>query len=284
MPADRGSDAIRTMQRRQWRSGAAAGGARDVAVETPVAIVVNATTFVVMLASPADLADFATGFAISEGIVAVPDDIESIDIVVQPGGIEVRLWIADALARAAQERRRRLAGPTGCGLCGIESLAEANRPPVACVAYGPVPTPPEILAAMAGLSALQPIGAATRAVHAAALWRRGAPLLVREDVGRHNALDKLIGAARRGGVSTSDAMLLLTSRVSIEMIQKASSLGAAVVVAVSAPTSLAIDTATAAGLTLVAVARPDGFEVFSRADRIDWPEPISGATPDSIAD
>ena len=145
MPADRGSDAIRTMQRRQWRCGSAAEGARDVAVETPVAIVVNATTFVVMLASPANLADFATGFAISEGIVAVPDDIESIDIVVQPGGIEVRLWIADALARAAQERRRRLAGPTGCGLCGIESLASTRPPAPRSALTTPTPAPSQNL-------------------------------------------------------------------------------------------------------------------------------------------
>jgi FdhD protein len=276
MPVDL-DGVMRTVPRRIWRSspagqgGAAGQGARAIAVETPVAIVVNGTTFAVLLASPENLADFGIGFAFSEGIVAAPDDIGSIDIVAQPDGIEVQLWIADRLAQAANARRRRLAGPTGCGLCGIESLAEANRPPIICAAPGPMPTPAEILAAMAGLSALQPVGAATRAVHAAGLWQRGQPMLVREDVGRHNALDKLIGAARSAGLPTHDAMLLLTSRVSIEMIQKASSLGAPIVVAVSAPTSLAIDTAVLAELTLVAVARPDGFEVFNRADRIDWP-------------
>jgi FdhD protein len=272
MPADPDTTAIRHARRRHWRDGAAGEGARTLAVETPVAIVVNGTTFAVMLASPADAEDFGVGFALSEGIIVAPGEVEAIEVVTQPDGIEVRLWIADALARTANERRRRLAGPTGCGLCGIESLAEANRPPLACAASGPLPTPPEILAAITGLSGLQPLGAATRAVHAAALWRRGAPLLVREDVGRHNALDKLIGAVRRAGLPTADALLLLTSRVSIEMVQKASCLGAPVMIAVSAPTSLAIDTATAAGLTLVAVARPDGFEVFSRADRINWPQ------------
>ena len=272
MAADRDSAATRPIQRRHWRDGAAGDGARVLAVETPVAIVVNGTTFAVMLASPADLEDFAVGFALSEGIVTAPGDIEAIEIVIQPGGIEARMWVAPGLAAAVAERRRRLAGATGCGLCGIESLAEANRLPVACHAAGPMPAPDEILLAMAAVSRSQPLGMATRAVHAAAFWRRGAALLVREDVGRHNALDKLIGAVRRGGLATDDAMLLLTSRVSIEMIQKASVLGAPVVVAVSAPTSLAIDQAGVAGLTLVAVARADGFEVFSRGDRIGWPQ------------
>ena len=265
------SAAVRHARRRHWRHGAAGEGARVVAVETPVAIVVNGSTFAVMLTSPADLQDFAAGFALSEGIVGGLGDIEAIEIVAQADGIEARLWITPALAAVAAERRRHLAGPTGCGLCGVESLAEASRLPVACTATGPAPEPDEILKAMESLSAFQPIGTATRAVHGAALWRRGTPMLVREDVGRHNALDKLIGAARRGGVATDHAMLLLTSRVSVEMVQKASILGAPVIVAVSAPTSLAIDRAAAAGLTLVAVARPDGFEVFGGGDRLAWP-------------
>ena len=270
MPAE--PVATRHARRLHWRDGAAGEGARMLAVETPVAIVVNGSTFAVMLASPADLEDFAVGFALSEGVVGTLGDIESIDIVAQADGIEARLWITPALAAAAAERRRFLAGPTGCGLCGVESLAEATRAAIACTAIGPAPTPDEILQAMAALSAFQPIGAATRAVHAAALWRRGAALLVREDVGRHNALDKLIGAAHRTGMATDAAMLLLTSRVSVEMVQKASILGAPVVVAVSAPTSLAIDRAAAAGLTVVAVARPDGFEVFGGSERLAWPE------------
>lgn len=271
MATDDAMQPVRVVQRRQWRDDAAGAGVRAIAVEMPVAITVNGTTFAVMLASPKDIEDFAIGFAISEGIVTRSGDITSIEIVAQTDGIEARLWIADGLAHAANERRRLLAGSTACGLCGIESLAAANRPPVMCAATGPLSTPPEILQAIAALSAAQPISAATRAVHAAGLWRRGQPVLVREDVGRHNALDKLIGAARRAGVPTHDAMLLLTSRVSIEMVQKASVLGAPIIVAVSAPTSLAIDTATAARLTLVAVARGDGFEVFSHAERIAWP-------------
>lgn len=271
LATDNAMQPVRVVQRRQWRDDAAGAGVRSIAVEMPVAITVNGTTFAVMLASPDDLEDFATGFAISEGIITQSSDITSIEVVPQADGIEARLWIADGQAHAANERRRMLAGSSACGLCGIESLAAAIRPPVMCTAPGPFPTPPEILQAIAALSAAQPISAATRAVHAAGLWRRGQPLLVREDVGRHNALDKLIGAVRRAFVPTEDAMLLLTSRVSIEMVQKASVLGAPIIVAVSAPTSLAIDTATAAGLTLAAVARGDGFEVFSHADRIAWP-------------
>ena len=258
----------RNAPRSQWREGTVTQGTRTLPVEIPVAITVNATTHAVMLASPADLADFATGFALTEGLVDHADEIERLAIVTPPGGIEVQLWIAPARAEAAAARRRHLAGPTGCGLCGIESLAEAIRPPRRCTAAGPRPAPSEIVAAIVALAAAQPLGTATRAVHAAALWQRGQPLLVREDVGRHNALDKLVGAAV--GHDATVAMLLLTSRVSVEMVQKASILGTPVIVAVSAPTSFACDQAAAAGLTLVAVARPDGFEVFAGGDRIDW--------------
>ena len=263
-------DAAREVGRRQWRSGGVADGARMLATETPVAIVVNATTFAVMLATPVDLDDFARGFALSEGIVGHVGEIDGIEIVPGPGGVEARLWVPAARAATLAERRRHIAGPTGCGLCGVDSLAAALTPPRRCAAAGPRPLAAEIVAAVASLDEVQPIGRATRAVHAAALWQRDAPLLVREDVGRHNALDKLIGAAAGAGGSAASAMLLLTSRVSVEMVQKAGVLGAPVVVAISAPTSLAVEQAQAAELTLVAVARADGFEVFTRPDRIDW--------------
>lgn len=263
--------AVAEAQRRIWRDGEAADGSRKLADEAPVAIVVNGSTFAVMMASPVDIADFALGFALSEGIIGRAADVEAAEIVAQPEGTEARLWIAPEMAARVAARRRHLAGPTGCGLCGIESLAEAARPPNIVAAAGPRPSPDEIIAAMAGLAKVQPMGSATRAVHAAALWRRGEAMLVREDVGRHNALDKLIGVVRRAEVNCDDAMLLLTSRVSVEMVQKASILGAPVVVAVSAPTRLAVEQAAAAGLTLVAVARADGFEVFCGAERLAWP-------------
>ena len=262
---------VRQEDRLAWQGGAMVDGVRSLAVEAPVALVVNGSTFAVMLATPGDLEDFAVGFALTEGIVDDVGMIESFEVVPQVDGIEARLWIAEGQARTLADRRRHIAGPTGCGLCGIDSLAEAARVPRRIEVAGPRPLPAEIIAAMDQLGEHQPIGRATRAVHAAALWRRGAPLLVREDVGRHNALDKLVGAVRRSQIDTEEAMLLLTSRVSIEMVQKTSILGAPILVAVSAPTSLAVDYGRDAGLTLVAVARSDGFEVFAGSERIDWP-------------
>lgn len=252
----------------RWLGGLAGPNDRTLADEVPVAIVVNGATIAVLLATPADLADFAVGFALTEGLVATAADAGPVEVVRHVDGIEVRLSIADSAALAV--RRRTITGPSGCGLCGIESLAAATVAPRVVSAAGPRPTPAEIVAAMAALGDAQPLGRATRAVHGAALWRRGQPLLVREDVGRHNALDKLAGAVAQAGIATGDAMLLLTSRVSVEMVQKASVLGCPVVVAVSAPTTLAVATATAAGLTLVAVARADGFEVFVGGGRVAW--------------
>nr|WP_295664502.1 formate dehydrogenase accessory sulfurtransferase FdhD [Polymorphobacter sp.] len=268
--ANRQSETADVVSRVQWRDGSRVDGTRTLAGECPVAIVANGSTLAVMLATPADLADFAIGFLVTEGVVDSAAAAGEVEIIAYPSGIEARLWLDDDRATLLADRRRAMIGPTGCGLCGIESLDAASRAPRQVTGSGPRPTPGEIVAAMAGLSAAQPLGQATRAVHGAALWRRGAPLIVREDVGRHNALDKLAGAVVRAGIDTSNAMLLLTSRVSLEMVQKAAMLGVTVVVAVSAPTRLAVDTATAAGLTLVAVARADGFEVFSHPDRIAW--------------
>ena len=252
----------------RWRDGVSGRGDRILADEMPVAIVGNGTTIAVLLATPADLADFAIGFALTEGLVATAAEAGEVEVVRHADGIEARLAIADGRALAA--RRRTITGPSGCGLCGVESLAAAVVAPRKVVAPGPRPTPAEIVAAMTALSDAQPLGRATRAVHGAALWRRGQPLIVREDVGRHNALDKLVGAAARAGIVTTDAMLLLTSRVSVEMVQKASVLGAPIVVAVSAPTTLAVAAAKAAVLTLIAVARSDGFEVFAWGERVAW--------------
>lgn len=255
---------------RRWHEGAAAADTRVLADEAPVAIVVNGSTVAVLLATPTDLVDFAVGFVITEGIVATAADAGEVEIVAHPDGYEARLWIAAATAERLAERRRIAVGPSGCGLCGVESIAAAVPPPRGVTAAGPRPTPVEIVAAMMALGEAQPLGRATRAVHGAALWRRGKALIVREDVGRHNALDKLAGAVMRAGIGTTDTMLLLTSRVSVELVQKAAMLGTPMIVAVSAPTRLAVATAAAAGLTLVAVARSDGFETFTGDRRIDW--------------
>lgn len=251
------------------RGVAAHDGARTVAEETAVAIVLNGSTQAVMMATPADLEDFAVGFALSEGIVAGAAEIEGLEIVEQPEGIEARLWLSEARAEAVAARRRAMAGPVGCGLCGIESLAEALRP-LPPVGAGAVLTIADVNRAVTELAAAQVLNARTRAVHAAGLYLPGRGIvLAREDVGRHNALDKLAGAMARGGISGLQGAVVLTSRVSTEMVQKCAMAGVPVLIAVSAPTAHALRLAEAAGITLVAVARGDGFEIFTHPERIE---------------
>ena len=252
-----------------WRHGVrVAPMARDIPEETPLALTFNRETYAVMMGTPADLEDFAVGFALTEGIVARPDEIASLDVIEHALGIELRMELVDPRLAALTRRRRRLAGPTGCGLCGIDSLAEAVRPPAA-VAPGSAVTAAEIAQALRAMEPLQVLNAATHAVHAAAFWHPAEGIVaLREDVGRHNALDKLVGALARVGRSAADGIVLLSSRVSIEMVQKAAAIGAPVLVAVSAPTAHAVRLAEAAGMTLVAIARRDGFEVFCGAHRI----------------
>lgn len=254
--------------RLRWRTAEGASeGDRVLAEETPVALVHDASTTAVMMATPADLEDFGLGFSLTEGIIDTRDEISALEVTGSDAGVEVRMWLVGERAGRLAERRRRLAGPTGCGLCGIESLAEAMRPARRLAADGaPRVAAHELIAAMAGMEAAQEIGRMTRAVHAAGLWSRERPLVVREDVGRHNALDKLVGAAAKDALTGE--VLLLTCRVSVDMIQKASVLGAPVVCAVSAPTAMAVRLAEAAGVTLVAVTRSDGFEVFTHASRV----------------
>src|SRR5579864_5235148 len=255
-------------QRQAWREGRMQPGLRLLADETPIALVHDATTTAVMLATPADLEDFGVGFSLTEGIIEDLDEVRDFDEVRTALGIELRMWLAAPRAAALAARARRLAGPTGCGLCGIDSLAEALKAP-ARVGEGGRIAPDQVLAAVAALEARQPLGAATRAVHAAALWTPDAGLaLVREDVGRHNALDKLAGAAARADFAPREGAVVLTSRVSVEMVQKTAAVGAPILIAISAPTALAVRTAEAAGVTLIAVARPDGFEVFTRPERV----------------
>ena len=256
--------------RTRWTRTGAEAGQRRVPEETAIAIVHDASTTAVMMATPADLEDFAVGFSLSEGAIERLQDIRDIEIVVQDLGVEVRLWLTAERAAPLANRRRRLAGPTGCGLCGLDSLAEAVRAPV-LVPRGALRVDADaLLAAMDALSDAQPLGRETRAMHAAGFWTPADGLLaVREDVGRHNALDKLIGARLRANATDAGTgVVLLTSRVSVEMVQKAAVLGAPILCAVSAPTALAIRTAEQAGITLVAVARSDGFEVFTHPERI----------------
>lgn len=242
-------------------------GERVVPEETPVALVHDASTTAVMMATPADLEDLAYGFTLTEGLAPALTAIASVELVETELGVEARVWLAAPAGAALAARRRQIAGPIGCGLCGLDSLAQAVRPPVR-VGDALRLTSEDVRSALAALAPAQPLGAVTRAVHAAAWWRKGEGLVaIREDVGRHNALDKLVGALARNS-GAGKGLLVLTSRVSVEMVQKAAVLGAEALVAISAPTALAVRTAEAAGITLIAVARADSFEVFTHPKRL----------------
>jgi len=259
---------IRRVPRIALRHGEATHGERALAVEVPVALTYNGSAHAVMMATPDDLEDFAIGFSMTEGIISNPAEIEHFDIVNSDAGIELRMWLNALPAERLAHRRRYIAGPTGCGLCGIDSLNEAVRP-VPEVPAGQRFTAHDIMQAVSEIAPRQTINRQTRSVHAAAFWRADFGLVaLREDVGRHNALDKLAGHLWRSGESASTGMVLATSRVSVEMAQKAAMMQAPMMVAISAPTALALEIAERAGITLVAVARDDGFEIFTHPHRI----------------
>ncbi len=243
-------------------------GTRVLPEETAIGFTYNGSSHGVMMGTPADLQNFAIGFSLSEGVIGDPQDIVELSVLEGEFGIEVRMWLAEPRSIRYVQRRRLLAGPVGCGLCGVESLAEAARP--APVVAGRLQISPHAIAsAMRVLSAAQPMNRQASALHAAAFWQpRTGLVAAREDVGRHNALDKLAGALARSGISGNDGAVLLTSRVSVEMVQKTARIGAPVLIAVSAPTALAVRTAASCGITLIAIARGDAFEVFTHGERL----------------
>lgn len=240
-------------------------GERTLPEERAVALSFDGATQAVMMATPADLEDFAYGFALTEGI-ATPEEILSVDVEPAGTGIDLQVWLhPDAQGRLAA-RRRTMAGPVGCGLCGIDSIDQALREPRAVPPSGFRLRPPQVMAAVAALPGAQPLHDATRAAHCAGFWDGNRLIATREDVGRHNALDKLVGHLIRN--DHPEGAVVLTSRVSIDMVQKVAALGAPVLIAVSAPTADAVALAERAGITLVALARPDRFELFTHSDRI----------------
>ena len=245
------------------RAGARHAAHDEAVVECPVALLYNGQSHAVMMATPHDLGDYALGFALSEGIVATPAEFALVDTVVHDGGIALHAAIPQARFDALQSRRRSLEGRSGCGLCGVESLDAALRPVPPVAPARPVDAA-AIHAAVRALAGLQPLNARSGGVHAAAFVHDGG-LLVREDVGRHNALDKLIGAMAGPGSALDPhaGFAVMTSRASYELVHKAATAGIAMLVAISAPTDLAVRTAQAAGLTLVGFARDDGFNVYA---------------------
>ena len=239
-----------------------------VAEEQPVALHYYRLPYVVMLASPADLEDLGVGFTLSEGIVDAADEIREVALVRDGNALAVHLNIIGERLSKILQRQRNLTGRTGCGLCGVESVEEAIRHPAA-VRDGVRVTSAEIHAELARLHAQQPLNLKTGSVHAAAWALPGKGIqLVREDVGRHNALDKVIGALARARTDPGTGYLIITSRASYEMVQKAATVGISVVVAVSAPTALAIDLAVKTNVTLIGFARAERHVVYAHPHRL----------------
>jgi FdhD protein len=260
------------------RNGLVRSGSRIVPEEVPIAFCYGGTSHAVMMGTPADIEDFAVGFSLTEGIVTDIAQIAAVEPIEDEQGIDVQITLVDDAADALRLRRRHMAGPVGCGLCGIESIEQAVRkvPDVSQVALKL--TQKDIVRAVALLNDAQPLHRETHAVHGAGFYIPSEGLLaVREDVGRHNALDKLCGAVVRSGHKGAEGVVAVTSRLSVEMVQKAAILGSAVLVAISAPTALAIRTAEEAGMTLVALVRGDDFEIFTHPHRI-----ITGSIADVV--
>jgi FdhD protein len=252
----------------RWTRGALERTTDQVAEEMPVALVYHDVPHVVMLATPADLEDFAVGFTLSEGLVARADEIRAVEVTAGALSTDVKISVAWERFTQLLQRRRNLTGRTGCGLCGAETAADAIRE------CGPVPagvtvSAADLHAAIAALSGWQKINARTGSVHAAAWVVPGEGIqVVREDVGRHNALDKTIGALSRARADFSAGYMLITSRASYEMVQKSAVVGISLLVALSAPTAFAVRLAQRAGLTLVAFARADRHVVYAHPHRV----------------
>lgn len=240
-----------------------------VVEETPIALLFNGSAFAVMMATATDLHDYALGFALSEGIVQQAEQLRVLDIVHSGAGISLDCSIDQACFDALGQRQRNLEGRSGCGLCGVQSLPQAMRD-IAALADAELArwNHSQLLAGMQHMQAQQPINSASGGAHAAAVLCHDGRLHVREDVGRHNAVDKAVGAAVTASLAMADCALLVTSRASFEIVQKCASVGIGTVIAISAPTSLAISRAQALGVCLAGFARDARMTVYSHAQRI----------------
>ncbi|MDO6561951.1 formate dehydrogenase accessory sulfurtransferase FdhD [Amphritea sp. 1_MG-2023] len=254
----------------RWQADQTLTALDQIADEVPVAMVYNGISHAVMMASPCDLDDFALGFSLSEGIIKTADELYGLELVRAEAdnlaaGIEIQLSITTQRSMQLKQRRRNLTGRTGCGLCGTESLQQAIRP-VKQVPCLPPASPAAVEHALQQLQANQPLQTITGACHGAA-WcdLQGNIQLLREDVGRHNALDKLVGALQRAATDLSQGFILVSSRASYEMVHKAASCGISSLVAVSAPTGLALQLAQQAGLNLIGFARPGRHVIYHQS-------------------
>lgn len=271
--------AVRPIER--WRDGTATPAEDFVAEEVPVAMVYNGATFAVMMASPHDLDDFALGFSLTERLVQDASQLLQLETHDLLEGIELAMKVTDNApgAHLDKERERLLPGRSGCGICGTRELENAIRHDGA-VGAGTRMSRDALEQALRELVDRQPMNLATGAVHAAA-WAdtEGHLLVVREDVGRHNALDKLIGAIRRAGIDVDAGFALVTSRASYEMVTKAASAGISLLAAISAPTALAVELARSAGITLVGFTRPGSHNVYTHPQRLELAAPADGDGP-----
>lgn len=255
----------------RWRNGGWAEGSTPVSPEElPVAIVIDGMSQAVLMASPHDLQDFAIGFALTEGMIATPEDVtgfETVEVTTRDmPGIEARLWLRPGLSINLIERKRSMIGPVGCGLCGVDSI-DAALPQIVPVASDFRMAPADVGRAMDAMAEGQVLRRQTPAIHGAGFWN-GSDVVVREDVGRHNALDKLAGALAQAGTDGRQGAVVMSSRLSVDLVQKAARIGAPIIIGASAPTELALHWADRAGITLIARARGTEFDLFTHPDRI----------------
>jgi len=263
------AEPLRNQPARRWENGHISEQVERIAEEVPVAIAYNGQAHVVMMATPSDLEDFALGFSLTEELIASAGQFRGVEVVRYSRGIELQVAVAPERDAVIAERGRKLTGRTGCGICGADSVDAVLRP-IQPVARGTTVTPAAIHRALRGLQQGQRFNAESGAVHAAGWATVGGDVqLVREDVGRHNALDKLVGAVTRLGLDPAGGFVVVTSRASFEMVQKTVRLGAPILVAISGPTGLAVRVAEQAELTLVGFARADRHTVYTHPERIE---------------